>query len=75
MLQPCAKPQSVMAMTFSRPTTEAKFLIRSATSSGCSTTLVEWLMTPGIRILPSGSFTSRQTCHSCSWRGLAASIE
>ena len=28
----------------------------------------------GIRILSSGSFTSCQTCHSCSCRGLAASI-
>jgi len=42
--------------------------------SGCSTTLVAWLMTPGISTLPSGSFTSCQTFHSCSWRGLAPSI-
>ena len=32
-----AKPQSVPAMTFSRPTTLAKRSMRSATSSGCST--------------------------------------
>ena len=38
-------------------------------------TLVEWLTTPGRITLPSGSFTSRQTCHSCSWRTLAASNE
>src|SRR6185312_4413253 len=29
------KPQSTPAMTFSRPTTLAKFAMRSATSSGC----------------------------------------
>ena len=34
---------------------------RSATSSGCSTTFVPWLITPGARILPSGSFTSFHT--------------
>ena len=43
-------------------------------SSGCSTTLVPWLTTPGTRILPGGSFTSCHTFHSCSWRGLAASM-
>ena len=48
---------------------------RSATSSGCSTTFVAWLTTPGIRIFPSGSFTSRHTFHSCSWRALPASTE
>src|SRR5262245_60853468 len=69
----CAKPQSVPAMTFSRPTMLASRTIRCATSSGCSTMLVAWLMTPGISTLPAGSLTERQTTHSCSWRGLAAS--
>ena len=46
---------------------------RSATSSGCSTTLVAWLIRPGIRTLSSGSSTSCQIRHSCSWRGLAIS--
>ena len=55
------RPQSVPAMTFSRPTSLAKRTMRSATSSGCSTTLVAWLTTPGMMILPSGSFTSCQT--------------
>ncbi len=40
-------PQSVPATTFSRPTASAKFLIRCAISSGCSTRLVAWLTTPG----------------------------
>src|SRR5262249_79767 len=68
-----AKPQSVPPMTFSRPTISARRTMRCATSSGCSTILVAWLMTPGISTLPGGSFTDRQTTHSCSWRGLAAS--
>ena len=48
---------------------------RSATSSGCSTTLVWWLTTPGMSVRPSGSFTVVQTFYSCSWRAFAASIE
>jgi len=44
--------QSVPAMTFSRPTKRASRTIRSLTSSGCSTMLVAWLMTPGISTLP-----------------------
>ena len=59
----------------SRPTTPAKFLMRHATSSGCSTTLVEWVTTPGMRIFPSGNFTSFHTIHSCSCLGLALSSE
>ena len=47
---------------------------RWATSSGCSTTLVWCVTTPGISFLPSGSETSSQRRHSCSWRGLACSI-
>jgi 5-methyltetrahydropteroyltriglutamate--homocysteine methyltransferase len=39
----------VPAMTFSRLTTPAKLRMRSATTSGCSTTLVAWLTTPGTR--------------------------
>src|SRR4029450_1868769 len=68
-------PQSVHAITFSRRTRLAYRTRRSATSSGCSTRLVAWAMTPGIRILPSGSCTSCHTFHSCSWHTLAASIE
>jgi formiminotetrahydrofolate cyclodeaminase len=70
-----ANPQSVLAMTRSRPTSSARRTMRWATSSGCSTTLVEWLMSPGSRTRPSGSSTSFQTAHSCSWRGLACSSE
>ena len=61
-----AGPQSVEAITRSRPTRLAKRRIRSATSSGCSTTLVAWLTTPGSISLSSGSLTSCQTFHSCS---------
>ena len=32
-------------------------------------------MTPGIRTLPSGSFTFSNSVHSCAWRGFAASNE
>jgi hypothetical protein len=62
----CANPQSVPAITFSRPTAPANRISRSATSSGCSTTFVLWLTTPGTRILPGGSATSVHTRHSCS---------
>jgi hypothetical protein len=65
---------AVPAMTFSRPTSLASRTIRSFTNSGCSTTLVAWLMTPGMSTEPFGSLTSFQTCHSCSWRGFAPSI-
>ena len=61
-------------MMFSRPTHDANRVRRSAMSSGGSTTLVPWLTTPGTSTLPGGSFTSCHTFHSCSWRGLAASI-
>src|SRR5581483_3982385 len=71
---PCANPQSVPAITFSRPRILARRAMRSATSSGCSTTLVAWLITPGMRICPGASFTVFQTCHSCSCRGLAPSM-
>src|SRR5882724_6176712 len=69
----CAKPQSVPPITLSRPTTLASRTSRCATSSGCSTMLVAWLITPGMSFLPGGSFTSFHTAHSCSWRGLACS--
>src|SRR5713226_4776785 len=72
---PCAKPQSLLAITFSRPTRPANRRRRCAINSGCSTWLIAWLITPGIRILPSGNFTSCHTVHSHSWRGLAASME
>ena len=71
---PWAKPQSVPAMTWSRPTRLASRTMRWATSSGCSTMLVAWLITPGTRMRPSGSLTLSHTVHSCSWRGLAISI-
>ncbi len=63
------------ATTFSLPTASANPTMRSATSSGCSTTLVECVTTPGRMTFPSGSFTSRQTFHSCSCPALAASNE
>jgi len=69
------RPQSVDAMTRSRPTRSAKRTIRSATNSGCSTTLVAWLTTPGRISLSSGSLTCCHTFHSCSWRTLPASNE
>src|SRR6185437_12528151 len=67
------KPQSVPAMTFSLPTRLAKRWMRCDTSSGCSTTSVEWVTTPGITILPAGSFTVSHTAYSCSCRAFAAS--
>src|SRR5881409_3809208 len=48
-----ANPQSAPAMTFSRPTMFAKRTMRSAISAGCSTRLVVWLITPGMRIVRS----------------------
>src|SRR4029453_15743233 len=66
LISSCAKPQSVPAIRFSRPTHEANRVRRSAMSSGCSTTFVPWLTTPGTRIFPGGSFTSCHTFHSCS---------
>lgn len=68
-------PQSGAAMTFSRPTILAYWTMRCATRSGCSTNVVTESMTPGMRILPSGSLTFSQTSHSWAWRGFAASIE
>jgi hypothetical protein len=65
----CANPQSVPASMFSRPTSFAMRTSRSVTSSGRSTTSVEWLMTSGISLRRSGNFTVSQTRHSCSWRG------
>src|SRR5262245_19833273 len=70
-----AKPQSAPAMTFSRPTARANRVMRSATSSGCSTRTVDCVIVPGIKIAPSGSLTCSHTRHSCSWRGFAASNE
>src|SRR5215469_9337887 len=61
-----AKPQSAPAITFSRPTTPAKRVIRCATVSGCSTRLEAWVITPGISSLLSGNFAVSQTRHSCS---------
>src|SRR5207245_3541617 len=70
-----ANPQSAPAITFSRPTILANRTIRSAISAGCSIRLVVWLMTPGMRILPSAGRNSSKTWYSCSCRGLAASKE
>src|SRR5262249_33680077 len=67
------KPQSVPAMTRSRPTTPANRMMRCATNSGCSTRCTQCDTTPGTTILSSGNLMSCQTAHSCSWRGLAAS--
>src|SRR5206468_2998812 len=58
------RPQSVPAITFSRPPSRAYFTRRSATSSGCSTKSLAWPTTPGMRILPAGSVTSSHTRHS-----------
>ena len=58
-----------------RPTSVAYFVMRSATSSGCSMKLVVESSTPGMMTLPAGSFTRSNTRHSCAWRGLAASNE
>src|ERR671930_1600240 len=54
------KPQSALAMTRSGPTRRAKRARRSAISSGCSTMLLAWVMTPGTRSLSSGSFAHSQ---------------
>src|SRR5690606_39976521 len=62
------RPQSVEATTRSAPTRFARRETRSATSSGCSTTFVEWETIPGMMYLASGSVTSFQIFHSCSWR-------
>src|ERR1700730_17802853 len=59
-------------MTFSRRTTLAKFRMRSAATSGCSTVFTVESMTSGTITLPAGSFTLRQIFHSCSCRALAA---
>ena len=45
-------PQSQPAMTFSGPTRCVNLRMRCATSSGCSTTSVECVTTPGTMILP-----------------------
>ena len=57
MVSTCAKPQSVDAMTFSRPSSFANLTMRSAINRGCSTVVVWWVMTPGMRIFPAGNFT------------------
>ncbi len=64
MYGPWAKPQSVDPSTRSGPTRRAVRSSRSATSSGCSTTLVACEITPGASRLPSGSSTSSHTFHS-----------
>src|SRR5919106_226939 len=46
------KPQSLPAITFSGPARSAYRMMRSATTSGCSTTFVVWLITPGMIALP-----------------------
>src|SRR5215469_58213 len=69
-------PQSVPAMTFSRPQTFAKLMIVSETTSGGSTTGVVWSTTPGMMILSSGHLNwSRQICHSSRWVDLADASE
>jgi hypothetical protein len=66
-------PQSVPAMTLSRPTRSTWRRTRCATSSGCSMQFDRTSVTPGISSLPSGSGTCSKTDHSCAWRGFAAS--
>src|SRR5262249_15550093 len=51
----CANPPSVLAVAFFRPTSRASRTMRSATSSGCSTMLVAWLITPGMSTVSLGS--------------------
>ena len=68
-----AKPQSVPAMTCSRPTADALRSRWCATSSGCSIKLVVESSTPGMMALPCGNLISSNTFHSCSWRRLAPS--
>src|SRR6185312_896821 len=70
-----AKPQSVPAMTRSRPKASIQRPSRCAMSSGCSTITFDCVIMPGIMRTSSGSLASRQAAHSCSWRGLAASNE
>ena len=53
----------------------AAWTMASAMTSGCSTMSVAWPTTPGTITLPSGNLISSQTRHSCSWRGLDASME
>ena len=67
--------ESELAMTRSRPTRLAYFMMRSATRSGCSTSTLELVMTPGISTLSFSCLALPQNFHSCSWRGLAASNE
>jgi hypothetical protein len=49
--------------------------MRWAISSGCSMKFDFDSITPGMTILPAGSFTRSNTVHSWPWRGLAASNE
>src|SRR5438067_7351615 len=69
------KPQSLPAMTLSRPTRFAYRAIRCATNSGCSIKFDFDSMTPGMIVFPSGNFARSNKLHSCAWRGLAASKE
>jgi hypothetical protein len=67
-------PQSVEAITFSRPTSSGNRWMGFAHKWGGSSNGVAWVTTPGARILPSGSLVSSHNCASCSWRTLAASM-
>ena len=70
------KPQSTPARTRVRsPMASAAATIRSATTSGCSTTLVVESMTPGTKSMPSGSGWRRNARSSCWCRGLASGSE
>src|SRR5262249_11466266 len=60
---PWANPQSLPAMTFSRPTSLAYCTMRCATSSGGSTRLVVWATTPGMSILPQGHSVFVEALH------------
>ena len=69
------KPQSVPAITFSRPTILASRTMRSATSSGCSTKLVVVSISPGMRSIDVGSGYCLNSLNSCACRGFAISSE
>jgi hypothetical protein len=63
--RPPPKPQSGVAITFSRPTISAYCMSRSATNSGCSTKLVLSSTTPGISTL--GPARLARTHQSRGW--------
>src|SRR5256886_2926589 len=70
------KPQSTPPSTPVRsPIASATATMRSATTSGCSTTFVVESTTPGTNSMPAGSGWRRNAFSSCWWRGLASGSE